>query len=139
MVDYFACIVNCENHMQKRFKSGASSCSYIQFLFNTNLIYIFNSQSMRLPLHHKNVIRKLCWYLHNDKTSYHHLFKQSQDLFFRGDLWWKLLKLMGGGWWRNGPISSIVFRMWYGWPFLFTTRNPNTGKSVQLSRQRKHN
>lgn len=129
---------------------GESTCPYSlsggsqpQMFFSKLLIQNFTTQSLQLPSNQKKVLHvklQYCfaYFFTIQKTIYHHFFKESQYLFFRGDLWWKLLKLLWGGW--NGPITGTVFRVRYGWPLLFTTRNPNTGKSVQLHRQqRKHN
>lgn len=43
------------------------------------------------------------------RQTYQHFFKESQYLFFRGDLGRQLFKLIWDRWWRYGPITGAVF------------------------------
>lgn len=105
------------------------SCFCLTGILVQNRCYLFTKKVFLLKL----------IYMHIKHTQYiyHHFFKKSQYLLFWGDLWRKLLKWICGGWWSDRPITGTVFKVRYGGTLLLTTRNANTGKSVQLNREQK--
>lgn len=111
--------------MCKYLTADPLSCHFSILHFYSDMLFIFKNGMFN---------SKIIYAYINYYDIYHHFFKESQYLLFWGDFWWKLLKWICGGWWRDGPVTGTVFKVRYGGAVLLTTRNANTGKPVQLHR-----